>query len=240
MVCTSCDAGKYSPTVAGTSMDVCRSCPVYPLALIQEGSVAGSASCWPGVLYANASNPPPIVVGFSVGDIVTIVFTSPTNAAAFPVEFFPNIGEVSFSWQSADSQLVVRVVDAGGTSPIDPSLVDIGILTFSLRGVQSAGGTSAAIPSSIVRPVGGTWGVPSPPRMDRVVALNTGGAAGFNTGDSLVVVFDQRVAQLAADTFAAVRVFLMFTPSLDGLVDAVGTWTSATTLTVVFTRVDGS
>jgi phosphoglycerate kinase len=44
-----------------------------------ESSDPGSAECWPGVLYVNASNPPPLEVGLSVGDVVTVAFSKDTN-----------------------------------------------------------------------------------------------------------------------------------------------------------------
>jgi hypothetical protein len=106
--CTLCTAGRYSPAVAAASADACMPCPVYPGALIVEGSFAGAAACWPGVLSANASNPPPLVPGFSVGDVVTVVFTKATNASGRPVVFSPSIGGVSVSWLDQGRTLVRR------------------------------------------------------------------------------------------------------------------------------------
>jgi hypothetical protein len=104
--CVPCSAGRYSGSVAAASSDSCVACPVYDGAVVQEGSYAGAAACWPGVLSVNASNPPPLVPGFSVGDVVTVVFSKPTNGSSSPVQFSPSIGGVAFSWQAQGSILV--------------------------------------------------------------------------------------------------------------------------------------
>lgn len=71
--CVQCSAGRYNPATGSNSSGACIAC-VSP-----EGSGVGSRACWPGVLSVTADNPPPIVVGLSVGDTVTIRFTRATN-----------------------------------------------------------------------------------------------------------------------------------------------------------------
>ena len=132
--CTLCPNGTASGTAAASSVDACLACPVYPGALIQEGSAAGAADCWPGVLTAVAFNPAPVVVGFSVNDIVVFRFTKPTTAPPAPVLFSPPLGTLAMGWINLNTQLLVRVVDAGGPiNPIPPASVEIGILNFSMQ-----------------------------------------------------------------------------------------------------------
>ena len=94
--CTACGANTYSAAVGAMSAATCRPCASL------EGAVEGSAECWPGVVSAVASNPPPIVVGFSKGDVVTITFTRavqvPGDTPAH-VTFTPSIGTPDMSWQ---------------------------------------------------------------------------------------------------------------------------------------------
>jgi hypothetical protein len=56
-----------------TSDVVCRPC------VDEEGSAAGAVECWPRVVSAVASNPPPLTPGLSDGDIVTFTFSKATN-----------------------------------------------------------------------------------------------------------------------------------------------------------------
>jgi hypothetical protein len=106
MQCTLCDPGRFNANPGAGSVAACTPCPLYAGALVQEGSLVGAAACWPGVLSANASNPPPLVPGFSVGDVVTVVFTKATNVSTNPVTFSPPIGAVAFSWQAQGTVLV--------------------------------------------------------------------------------------------------------------------------------------
>jgi hypothetical protein len=68
----------------------------------------------------NASNPPPLVVGYSVGDSVTLTFTSATNTpdVADVLTFVPPIGVTVASWRNGGKELVIRVVDTRGVDPI--------------------------------------------------------------------------------------------------------------------------
>ncbi len=108
--CTPCAAGRFSASLAAVSVAACLPCPQYQGTVVQEGSYAGAAACWPGVRSVNASNPPPLVPGFSVGDVVTVVFTKTTNTTSSPVVFSPSIGSVAFTWLNQGSTLVRECV----------------------------------------------------------------------------------------------------------------------------------
>jgi hypothetical protein len=224
--CEACSAGTFSTVSAATNSSTCEPCP--PL----ENSSAGSVQCWPGVVAATASNPPPLMVGFSVGDVITIVFTSDTNTptiSAANLQFTPSIGVTEASWRSP-RQLSVRVVDTLGieTAAVD---VAVGALQVTVVGLKSASMLSAPSPGTAVV-VGGTWGAPSPPEILRATAVDSGANVGFDTGDSLVLVFDQAVAPVDVSSTEAVLNLLAFTPSLPGagLVRCVGQWTNGTTV----------
>jgi hypothetical protein len=193
VACTPCSAGQFSATPAATSAATCQPCPVHPGALIDEGSSPGAATCWPGVLYVNASNPPPLRVGFSVGDVVLVAFTKATNTPARPVEFQPDLGALAFSWQGQGSVLLVRMVDGmvGGVA-VKAFDVDIGKVRGRVVGVTDQGGSAAPTPLDYV-PVGGTWGVPGPPTIASAVACDSGRGLGLGVNDTLVVTFDQEV-----------------------------------------------
>jgi hypothetical protein len=87
---------------------------------------------------------------FSAGDIVTLVFSSPTNtpSASSIVSFTPSIGVTAASWLAGGTQLVVRVVDASG---VNTTAVDVATssLRVAVAGVRSASGLSS--PSLLVR-----------------------------------------------------------------------------------------
>ena len=233
--CTACVAGRFSALPAAPSQDYCLPCAHVDGALIQEGSEEGAARCWPGLLYANASNPLPLIVGFSVGDIITMSFTKSTNTPAVPVAFEPSIGGISFTWLSQGTTLVVHVNDAGGVAqPIDPKSVDIGRLTFTLQGIRAVDGSSALEMPSFPLLVDGTWGEPSMPVIANVVACNSGGEVGFGVGDSVAIVFDQDVNRPDVSYAAAVRAVVTFTPSSIDSVVSSGYWFDRRTLIVVF------
>jgi hypothetical protein len=87
-------------------------CPAY------EYSTDGDVECWPGVVSVNASNPPPLITGYSVGDIVTIGFSSPTNTPEGAVTFSPPIGVTVASWRNGGRELQFRVVNPAGVDPV--------------------------------------------------------------------------------------------------------------------------
>ena len=94
--CTACDANTYSTVIAAVSTVTCQPCASL------EGAVEGSAECWPGMVSAVASNPPPVVIGFSSGDVVTITFTRAVQVPSDTlthVTFTPSIGTPVMSWQ---------------------------------------------------------------------------------------------------------------------------------------------
>ncbi len=96
--CEPCPAGTFSVAVAVTAASDCRPC------VDGEGSLPGALDCWPGVTSVVASNPPPIIVGLSPGDTVTIAFTRATNQRldiAQLLQFSPSIGSVNAKWQAA-------------------------------------------------------------------------------------------------------------------------------------------
>jgi hypothetical protein len=160
---------------------------------VEEGSALGAAECWPGILYANASNPPPLRPGFSVGDVVAVAFTKPTNAPPTPLVFEPPLGSLAFTWLASGTGVVARVVDAAvGGQPIRPFDVDVGKVRVVVVGVTARAGATAAVPSLPLL-VGGTWGVPAPPSLVLVEAWDSGQGEGLGPGDTLVLTFDQEV-----------------------------------------------
>ena len=214
--CTPCPDNTYSASAQADSRDRCAPCRQYPGALIQEGSVAGSADCWPGLLSAVASDTYPIVVGFSVGDLVTLTFTKPTTAPAVPVLFTPDVGTVAYTWLRGNTEVVARMVDAGGLEhPIDPSSVRIGVVNVSVVGVASAAWPVAVTPSSLTGPVNGSWGDPASPTIVSAAAVNSGGGAGLDNGDTVVLQFDQAVVGVDVASAAAIaRVVALQPPQL--------------------------
>jgi hypothetical protein len=203
-----------------------------------EDSDAGAADCWPGVLYVNASNPPPLEVGLSVGDIVTVAFSKDTDKlgvdAQHIVAFEPAIGEFATEWLS-DRLMVVRVVSSAAV--VDLDAVDVGVLRATLlasANVRAKYGSSS-LPNTTVL-VGGTWGEPSPPRFLRIVVNDTGRQSGVGVGDRTRIVFDQRVSQLPLTTRDDVDRVLQFTPPLSSFgLSYVGSWWNASALDVVVT-----
>ncbi len=183
----------------------------------------------------NASDPWPVIVGFSVGDIVQVVFTSPTNKLA-QLEFHPSIAELGVEWSATGSLLTVTVtlIENVNVSSVE---VASGRLSVTIAGVQSARGLSPVAPTTSVV-VRGSWGVPSPPAILYATAVDGGDNAGLGNGDFVVVVFDQPVAThvlpLANDTI--VRRLLSFMPPVELCPGVVlrGTWLNNSALSVTF------
>ncbi len=136
--CLPCLPGTASAVLGASSASTCRPCRAL------ESSTLGAVECWPGVRFANASNPPPLVKGYSVGDVVTVAFTSATNTPDVlgegMVQFTPSIGGVVASWRDGGQTLLVRVVDTTG---VLPTAVRGGVLCF-LRGRVSRGRADSA------------------------------------------------------------------------------------------------
>ena len=116
--CTLCPAGTASSTAGATAAFTCVPCAP------PAGSLAGATECWPGVVSVIASNPPPLVVGYSVGDAVTLVFTSPVDVSNPPsILFLPPIGSLASTWRDGGRELVLSVVDTTG---VNPAAVEVG------------------------------------------------------------------------------------------------------------------
>jgi hypothetical protein len=75
-----------------------------------------------------------------VGDVVTVVFSSPTDTpdGATAAVFSPPIGTTATSWRSGGRELQVRVDVAAG---VDPAAVDVanGRLTVTVRALTAMG-----------------------------------------------------------------------------------------------------
>ena len=105
------------------------------------------------------------------------------------------------------------------------------------QGVASAANLGAVVPSTIVLPVGGTWGDPNSPLITTAAAVNSGNNLGFGDGDSVVVQFDQAVSCVALTPGSTLSSFLqLHPPGLQVLVSNV-TWSTNDTLTLTFWNV---
>ncbi len=229
--CVACPAGSYSARTAATTAATCVPCDPF------DDSGNGSVACWPGVLSAFAFNPPPVTPGFSVGDVVVINFSSPTNTSAIVV-FSPPIGVTSSSWRPGNRQLWLTVVVAVG---VNASAVDVamGALSVSVSGVFSADHASSAS-TGVALTVGGTWGVPAPPVIVDVTAADGGRNVGPGTGDTLVVTFDQAVRQVAGvQTPMLLAGLVSLQPPFPSGVVVAGSWTSQFSLALSLNVADG-
>jgi hypothetical protein len=230
--CAACPAGTYSEATAASSESTCVACRLY------EDSAEGAAACWLGVVSAVAFNPPPVTPGFSVGDVVVLTFSAPTNASA-TVVFTPSIGASLRSWRAGGRELWFTVSSVEG---VDASAVDVatGSLSVSVAGVFGASGTSPPSPVAVVT-VGGTWGMPTPPVIVDVAATNEDRSVGPGTGDSLVILFDTAVRHVAAvqspDGLASL---LTFVPAFPAGVVMTGEWRTSSTLVVSLVVADGA
>jgi hypothetical protein len=183
--CVACAPGRFGRIEGAISITVCAECQP------PDGSYANSSMCWPGLVSVVASNPPPLVVGFSAGDVVVLNFSARTNMppAAEAVVFTPSIGLTSASWRAGGKELHIVVLDTLG---VPPPTVDVAAqrLTVTVSGIALLDGTSPASPP-MNYVVGGTWGAPAPPELVSAVAVDTGRNVGLDTGDSLLLIFDQ-------------------------------------------------
>jgi hypothetical protein len=230
--CVPCGPGRYSSIAGASTASACTLCAA------GEGSEAGAADCWPGIVSVLASNPPPLLVGLSVGDVITVLFTKATDAPPFTpsiVSFIPSIGGIVAAWRQGGRELQLVVTN---TSGVNTSAVDVatGSVRMTVGGVRSAGaGALSLLPPTTVT-VGGTWGSPSAPSIVVAAATGAGQSAGLGTGDSLLLVFDQVVQQVGVDSSAAVSALLAFTPPLPlGVVTVVGAWVNQTSLSLQLT-----
>ena len=193
--CILCPASTYSGVVAASSEDTCQPCPRF------EGSNPGAMECWPGVVSAIASNPPVVLMGLSVGDVVTLNFTRRTSQPVDildKVEFAPSIGVLQPSWRAQGKVLQLTVTSVAG---IALSAVDVvnGAVSVSVRGLLSASGLSQ-VSEEVAVVVGGSWGMPTPPVIIAATAYDSGMNAGLWTNDTLLLAFDQAVQQVLSCT----------------------------------------
>jgi hypothetical protein len=228
--CVWCPHGTASPTLGAAAASTCVPC------VAPENSTAGALECWPSVLSITAANPPPLVVGYSVGDVVTILFSSPTTTPLVTpnlVTFMPPIGTTTTSWRSP-RELQFTVVNTAGVSAVEVDVAQ-GALRALIAGVRSASGLSP--PSSpVIVTVGGTWGVPGAVNLVSAAAVDSGRNPGLDTGDSLDLVFDQPVSPVPVGSTSAVLGLLAFTPAFPtGSVLLVGTWRPPLTLSIAIT-----
>jgi hypothetical protein len=124
----------------------------------------------------------------------------------------------------------MTVVDVDG---VNATAVDVAFRSLFLivGGAFSYNGVSPESPP-VTLIVGGSWGVPSPPRLVVVTAMDTGHNVGLCTGDSLVLLFDQAVRQLDVWSPHALDHLLTFRPPLPAGVELAGAWTSPMVLSV--------
>ncbi len=230
--CAACPAGTYSEAPAATTGSTCAACPLF------ENSTEGAVACWLGIISAVAFNPPPVTPGLSVGDVVVLTFSAPTNTSA-TVMFSPSVGATSRSWRAGGRELWMTVSSVEG---VNASAVDVaaGSLSVSVAGVFSASGASPP-PPVVVIAVGGTWGVPTPPAIVDVTVFDGGQSVGPGTGDTLVITFDQAVRPVAGVHSPHVLASLLtFLPAFPSGVVATGVWSSPLTLAVSLVVADGA
>jgi hypothetical protein len=100
--------------VRSSSVLACLPCPAL------EGSIDGSAACYPGVVSVVASNPPPVQPGLTVGDQIMITFTNPTNQPPVGnlsvlsnlLQFSASLGSaLTGTWMNNGKFLSVLIVD---------------------------------------------------------------------------------------------------------------------------------
>ncbi len=232
--CVPCGAGTYSGAPNASLAGDCAPC-VPP-----EGSASGAAACWPGLLSAVASNPPPITPGLSPGDIVTLTFSKTTNtppvgsdgALGALLSFSAYVGAGLRGIWSPDGR--VLIVTMGDTSGTDAAASRIGAITVSIvlgGPLRDAGGASQA-PALPPEPLSGNWGVATVPQFLAsggvwlpAYATNGGGQAGCGVGDTLVLRFDGACKQLPLGRTSDVDALLAFSSPIGGAYT--GVWDTA-------------
>ena len=238
--CTSCAPGTANPTPNATLPTACAPCPA------REGSEAGAATCWPGIVSVVASNPPPLIPMISPGDIVIITFTKGTNAPRVDTDaallnflsFSACVGSLfRASWNHDASAVSIVIGATAGVCGVNGSDVDIvatriGALYVTVNassGLRDAHRLSqdAVLPPS---PVTGDWGVPKVPAFVSgttapyagAFARNTGGQAGMGVGDTLVLRFDNPCRQVPLARRQDVDALLNFSSPIGA--DYSGAW----------------
>ncbi len=238
--CSACPANTYSNATNAASVGTCNPCARY------ENSTAGSIVCWPGIVSALASNPPPVVPSLSPGDVLTITFSKPTNVpplstfydadiqAMFVFSSFIGVNLVGVWNRDASAVAITVGATSLGNTTASPELTAVGVLTMTLNAtsnLQDAAKLSHAAVYPWIR-VSGTWGVATIPKFLPSTGLyspsfvaNTGGQAGIGAGDTLVLRFDNPCKQLPVTTKANLDALFNFSAPL-GL-DYTGAWVTS-------------
>ena len=239
--CRLCPSNTFSAIVGAYSRLQCEACRSVASDLpghldlppAQEGAPPGSTACWPALRYAIINDPPPTVPGLSVGDTVSLYFSKPTNEplAGAIVNLSAVVGTFSLTWTTQSTVLVLAVVDPSTATPdadaYQPNVLRVGVLAGA--GLKDQQQRSAPLAASWVTAIG-SWGAVTQPLLLKVTARNTGRQAGFGVGDSIVLDFDQDVAQLPVRDAAALDAFLVFSAPFG--TEYSGTWAARTQLVV--------
>lgn len=211
--CLLCPPGTFSNSTAATSEQTCSSCPS------NEGSDAGAAECWPGLVEARAVASQgvlyPAEPGLSRGDAISLRFTraleridwdthsidsflsvsSPVMAASLPV------------WRDDGRELLVQVLSVADN--VDLAATAVGSLSVALHADQGVSVRSAsrlshgtrttinggASPCCIVQ---GSWGSHPPPVITSLIARDGEPLQRYpGAGDTLTVMFDREVTPIS-------------------------------------------
>jgi hypothetical protein len=248
-VCAACDAGTFS--LGGGAGDIdCQPCPngTYARARGASGctpcaspgsSFASAVWCWPGLVSVVASNPPPVVPGFSEGDLLTLTFSEPTDAPAV----YPNdtaavlaLGGgmagcvASAVWGTGGTTLVLTmtlVPPCAGTLE-STAIGSVGVATAD-GWLRDAGHLAPPAPASAWTNVSGTWGIalvpdflPNVLPMPGAWAVDAGRNPGLDVGDELVLRFNNAPVQLPLGNKAAVDAVFAFSSPIGD--DYSGVW----------------
>lgn len=262
-----CPVGRYNEVTAASSLAACLPCPAGTYNSFEggssltsscvvcdegEGSVDGSALCWPGVVSAVAGNAPPILPGLTIGDTITITFTKETNQPAVGsgslsnlVEFTPSVGSVlSGYWTMGGRQLVLRVSDVTGVD-VDAAAVvsDVNVTVLNTAGVRDVGLRSPVMPDARLR-LSGSWGMSSQPRLLSATAIDvllvgpgvgvSVDSSGVSDGDRIRLLFDQKISVVDLRSTGAVLGLFSFDPSLPAGVSMRAMMASPTEVDIVF------
>ena len=164
--CVECPAGLWADASTGGACMPCAanwfaarpgSAACAPCAP-PGGSAPGASACWPGVVAVTAVDTPPVVPGFSEGDLLLVVFSTPTQAPAVgdvaalrALLSLTNglgacVGGAAWTGGGAVLQLTVTLHGGCGATPATTTLG--GALTLSLAGgwLTDSSGLSSPAP----------------------------------------------------------------------------------------------
>lgn len=250
-----CPSGTFSTTVNATNSSVCTPCPPNTaqggLGAVScspcttgEGAPAGAAACWPVLRSITAVDPPPVVADVSDGDVLSFLFSSPTNRPPGSLAaVLLSDKSIGCNWTGAwDADGLTFRVTLEGSSASCFSRDDLNRYIGVLRGgwnassvaVRDATGRSAPWPGSpsyldMQVLVGGGWGVAvvpgfmgSPGERAGAWAYDEGHNAGLSVGDVLELRFNAPAAQVPLASKTDVdHVFAFSAPIAD---DYTGAW----------------